>query len=83
MLQVSKLRWNKKACLKNARLISGHQVLKAHSQVWDNFGNCKFFKNYENAFYFTSKAPFFLKTFKFFVLTFRSRRKNVWLEGEG
>ena len=39
--------------------------LKAHSQVWDNFGKWKSCKNNEKCFYFTSKALYVLKIFKF------------------
>ena len=41
------------------------------------------FKNNENAFYYTLKAFSALKIFIFFVLTFSSCRKKVWLERYG
>ena len=39
--------------------------LKAPSKVWCNFWQLNPFKNDENAFYFTLKAFFVLKIFKF------------------
>ena len=38
---------------------------KAHCQVWNNSWRLKPFKKMKNAFYFTSKALFVLKIFKF------------------
>ena len=54
--------------------------LKAHSQVWDSF----FFffilwKWWKNAFYFTLRAIFVLKIFKFPSSLF-CHRKTAWLE---
>ena len=52
--------------------------LKMHSQVWDNFWLIKPFKNEENAFYFTSRALFILKVFKFSFWLFGQVAK--WLD---
>ena len=53
------------------------------SQVRDNFGNWKPWKNMKNAFYFILKALFLLKIFKFLSWVFGHVEKTVWLGREG
>ena len=48
--------------------------LKAHYQIWDSFDKLKaLFKMMKNSFYFTLKAPFTLKIFKFLSRLFGQR----------
>ena len=55
--------------------------LKVHSKVWYNFWHLKaLLKKMKNAFYFTLKALFVLKTFKFLSWLLCSYKKTVWLE---
>ena len=54
--------------------------LKVHSKVSDNFYVLRSFKNYENAFYFTLKALFVLKIFKFLSWLFGHVEKMARLE---
>ena len=52
--------------------------LKAHSQVWDNFlATERPLKIMKNAFYFTSKALFVLKLFKFLPSLFGHVAKRL------
>ena len=52
-------------------------VLKAHFQVWDNFWQLKAFKDDENAFYFSLKALFVSKIFKFLSWLFGHVEKRL------
>ena len=50
-------------------------LIKARSQVSDNFGNWKTFKLMKNAFYFTLKVHFVK-----FCLNILAMKKTAWLE---
>ena len=58
--------------------------LKGHSKVWDNFLAIESpLETVKNAFYFTSKAIFVLRIFKFFSWFFWSCNTTAWLERLG
>ena len=53
---------------------------KAHSHVWDCYGNWNPFKINMKCFLFQLKSSFCSKDIEVFVLIFRSCRKTAWLK---
>ena len=65
--------------LEQCKLNKFSRDLKAHSQVWDNFGQLKALKNDEKCFLFHFKSSFRSQCIVIFALAFWSYR-TAWLE---